>query len=130
MSAVRILLALVITAGVSDFLGYRVLKPTFKRVRPNNNPIVEPQLRLLRNPGSYSFPSNHSMNSFSVATVAVMYYPSLAFVLYPIAALVAMFRMYAGVHYFTDILAGATLGILLGGLLYKYLFSRYGLFKK
>ena len=129
VSAVRVFFALLITAGVSDLIGYRILKPGFKRTRPNNNAIVEPQLRLLRNPGSHSFPSNHSMNSFAVATVAVMYYPFLAWILYPIASIVAMFRMYAGVHYFTDILAGALFGVFLGWLLHKFIFNKYNLFR-
>ena len=130
LSAVRIFIALLLTAGISDVMGYRLLKPAFNRVRPNNNPVVEPHLRLLRNPASNSFPSNHSMNSFAVVTVIVFYYPYLAWPLYPLAAVIGMFRMYAGVHYPSDVVVGALLGILLGGLLYRGVFSRYALFRK
>ncbi|MCB0390760.1 MAG: phosphatase PAP2 family protein [Bdellovibrionales bacterium] len=130
ISAIRIFLALILTAGVSDLIGYRILKPSFNRVRPNNNPNIQSQLRLLRSPGSPSFPSNHSMNSFAVGTVAVFYYPYLAWIVYPLAAIIAMFRMYAGVHYFTDILGGAIFGILLGYFLFNFVFKKISLFKK
>ncbi len=127
--ALKVIFALVITAGVSDLAGYRLLKPSFKRVRPNNNVIVEPQIRTLRTPGSFSFPSNHSMNSFAVCTVASFYFPFLAGYLFPFALLIGLFRVYAGVHYPTDILGGAVFGIIIGYLLYKYIFRKYSFFK-
>lgn len=99
------------------------------RVRPNNNPVVEPQLRVLRDPGSQSFPSNHAMSSFAIARVLVSYYPFLIWVMYPLATIIALFRLYAGVHYPTDVLGGIILGILLGYLLQKYIFKKCKLFK-
>ena len=57
-----------------------------------------------------SFPSAHSANWFALATVAFLFYRRSAKFLFPLAAAVAFSRVYNGVHYPSDILAGAILG--------------------
>ena len=64
-------------------------------------------------PSSLSFPSAHSTSSFAVATAATRIAPEAA-VLYVLAAAIAIGRPYLGMHYPSDVLAGALLGTALG----------------
>ena len=78
---------------------------------PLSNPDPEPLVDL---PVTYSFPSGHATVSFACATVLFLAVPRLRVLLYALAALIAFSRVYVGVHYPFDVLAGAALGLLLG----------------
>ncbi len=66
---------------------------------------------LIRMPRSTSFPSGHSASAFAFATGACAELPALAPVLVPLASAVAYSRVHAGVHYPSDVLAGALIGV-------------------
>jgi hypothetical protein len=72
--------------------------------------------RLRPNGSNYlSFPSGHTSNAFSWATVAMHYYgPKLGVPAYLLAGVVGYGRLEKNVHYLSDVVAGATLGILVG----------------
>jgi undecaprenyl-diphosphatase len=61
----------------------------------------------------YSFPSGHTLHAVCFTVLAVEHLPLLAPLLVPFAALVAVSRVVLGLHYPTDVLAGAALGALL-----------------
>lgn len=61
----------------------------------------------------YSFPSGHTLHAVCFTTMAVTQVPVLAPVLLPFAVLVAASRVVLGLHYPTDVLAGAALGAVL-----------------
>jgi hypothetical protein len=62
-----------------------------------------------------SFPSGHTSNAFSWATVAARHYgPKVGVPAYIVATLVGVGRMEKNVHYLSDVIAGATLGVLVG----------------
>jgi undecaprenyl-diphosphatase len=87
------------------------LKLWVERDRPPvSRPVPEP---LLEAPSTYSFPSGHATVAFACATVLSLAVPRLRWPLFALAALIAFSRVYVGVHYPGDVLAGAALGILL-----------------
>src|SRR5207253_1283157 len=58
----------------------------------------------------YSFPSGHTLHAVSFAWQASAHFPELAWVLLPLAALIAGSRVVLGLHYPTDVVAGAAIG--------------------
>ncbi|HSL89934.1 MAG TPA: phosphatase PAP2 family protein [Ignavibacteriaceae bacterium] len=101
---------LLILAG--DQLGHKVLKEIFQRIRPCN--ALMDILTPLGCTGSYSFPSNHAINNFAAAMFFYRLFPRLKWVLFITAFLVALSRVYLGLHYPSDMLGGALIGLLLG----------------
>jgi undecaprenyl-diphosphatase len=77
---------------------------------PLSNPDPEPLVHL---PTTYSFPSGHATVSFACATVLVLAVPRLRVPLFALATLIAFSRVYVGVHYPLDVLAGAVLGVVI-----------------
>jgi undecaprenyl-diphosphatase len=71
---------------------------------------------LLRAPDRFSFPSGHTMTAFAAATAYGELAPELLPVFLPAALLIGLSRIFLGLHYPTDVLAGALLGTGLGTL--------------
>lgn len=90
---------------------YKWLKGTFVRPRPY---MVVQHIRVGTPPlDVYSFPSGHTLHAVGFTLVALAYYPSLAWILLPFASLVALSRIILGLHYPTDVMAGAAIGAAL-----------------
>lgn len=66
---------------------------------------------------AFSFPSGHAMHATAYAVLFSAQYPSLSWPLTTFAALVALSRVVLGVHFPSDVLAGAAVGALTGSLL-------------
>ncbi len=66
-------------------------------------------------PSSLSFPSAHATASFAAATAMSRFAPELKLALFGAAATMAVTRPYLGMHYPSDVVAGALLGTVLGG---------------
>lgn len=66
----------------------------------------------------YSFPSGHTTAAFSIAITTALFYPNIAIFIIVLACCVGISRMYLGVHYPTDVLAGSFLGTLSSLLVY------------
>ena len=60
-----------------------------------------------------SFPSGHTLHAVAFTVVALAYYPQLAWLLIPFASFVAVSRVILGLHYPSDVVAGAVIGALL-----------------
>lgn len=103
-------------ALIFDLLAVNIIiKPLVGRVRPYVT--LESIIPLGHLPGDHSFPSGHSAGSFAAAWAlfrsAKKRYGIPAVIL---AALIALSRLYVGVHYPTDVLGGIVIGILVGEL--------------
>ena len=95
-------------AGFFGLVAYKAIKHATGRQRPCN---VEKAIQLGTAPlDHYSFPSGHTLHAVGFSTVALYSYPELAWVLVPFASLVAASRIILGLHYPTDVLAGAAIG--------------------
>jgi len=117
LAVIGVLLLIVAT----DQTGYRLLKEYFASPRPCN--VLTDVLTPLGCTGSFSFPSNHALNNFAAAMFFYKLFPKLKWVLFIGASLVAISRVYLGLHYPSDILGGAIIGIAFG-----YLFAAGVLF--
>ena len=89
-----------------------------KRQTTRQRPFVQvPDILLLERPlDRYSFPSGHTLHAFFFATLMPTFVPGMSWILWPFALLIAASRVALGLHYPTDVLAGAILGVLMGGL--------------
>ncbi|MGY0373633.1 phosphatase PAP2 family protein [Clostridium sp. JNZ J1-5] len=67
----------------------------------------------------YSFPSGHTTAAFSMAISTALFYHNIAIISIILACLVGISRMYLGVHYPTDVLAGSFLGSITSILVYN-----------
>jgi undecaprenyl-diphosphatase len=98
-----ILLAVVVADLGADLLS-EVGKAVVHRHRPFEH-------QLGPRSSTHSFPSGHTATSFACATVLSYYVPRLRAPLFVLAALIGLSRVYNAMHYPTDVLAGAVLGV-------------------
>ncbi len=93
-------------------IGNVTLKPLIARPRPC---WVDESVRLLiANPTDYSFPSGHTLSSVIGATILTKADRRFGFAAIPLAVLIAFSRLYLYVHYPTDIIGAAVLGVAIG----------------
>ncbi len=109
---------IIITVAISDFLSSKILKFLILRQRPFE---VLPDVYKLVSSAGPSFPSSHAVNSFTVATLIMLFfknpvYTTIAFI---VAFLSGFSRIYVGVHYPLDVISGAVIGIIFGIVFYK-----------
>jgi undecaprenyl-diphosphatase len=97
--------------GISILLFLRLKKLTGRK-RPC---AIEPHCwATLLPPDQFSFPSGHTMSAFTAATIITVFYPSLAIVVFFCAVSIAVSRVVLGMHFLSDVLVGALIGVLLG----------------
>jgi undecaprenyl-diphosphatase len=106
VAVVMALLLVVVTDQVNSFY----IKDLFHRIRPCN--ALQGVHLLVNCTDSFSFTSSHAINNFGAATIFSYFYKNVRYVLFTVASLVALSRVFAGVHYPFDIIGGALLGIL------------------
>ncbi len=107
-----IVLVLIVAIAAADQLSSFVIKPLVGRLRPCR--VLE-GVRLLVDCGSgKSFPSSHAVNMFAAATVLSYGYRRWLPAFYGFGGVIAFSRVYVGVHYPSDVLGGACIGMLVG----------------
>jgi undecaprenyl-diphosphatase len=109
-----VVLILCVTGLIVADMSGNMLKHLFERPRPCQG---LDEVRLLIGCGrAFSFPSNHAVNSFAIAAIFSHFFRRAAFPMFFAALLVAFSRVYVGVHYPSDVIAGAVWGLLAAGL--------------
>lgn len=104
----RVVVVLLVALVVSDQMNSFVLKELFQRPRPCHELF---DVRLLVDcGGGKSFPSSHAVNAGTIAVVVSFFYPRALWGMLTLAALSAYSRVYVGVHYPSDVIAGLILG--------------------
>ncbi len=97
-----------LAAGLTGTLIYKWLKAKTLRPRPYQ---VRQDVFMSGKPlDHFSFPSGHTLHAVAFGLVALFYYPLLAVVLMPFIAMVGISRVVLGLHYPSDVLAGAAIG--------------------
>lgn len=99
-----------LAVGIASLLIYKALKQLTGRQRPC---VAFPDIRrhapML---DRYSFPSGHTMHAVGFSAVLLARFPELGIVIAPFALLVACSRLVLGLHYPSDVLAGALIGAM------------------
>lgn len=109
--------AMILLVTITDQVSSSLLKNLFERIRPCN---ALPDVHLLAGcTGSFSFPSSHAVNNFAAAMFFGYFYKHLRWILFSVAAIVALSRIFVGVHYPSDVIGGAIIGIILGYICIK-----------
>jgi len=112
--------------GVLTLFVKEVTKLGFKRLRPCNVEELAVSLRVLLCKDSFSFFSGHASFSFAIITFTVLALQKeikWIYILYLWPVIFALSRMITGVHYPSDIIVGAGIGIVLGMI-------THGIYKK
>ncbi len=119
-------LAFVLAIATSDWTGNNFFKKTINRERPFEV-VSETIKRSPAQPGR-SFISNHSSNMSAVAAVTSVFFPPAKWLMIVFAALAAYSRVYTGVHFPLDVIAGALWGGSLGWLIATMINRKFRVF--
>jgi undecaprenyl-diphosphatase len=120
---VFISIALLIT--ITDQTASNLIKNTVQRLRPSHEPALQNTIYISKEGagGMFGFVSSHAANSFALATFLFFILPNkynpLKYILISWALLVSYSRIYNGVHYPSDVVVAAFIGIVFGYLVYK-----------
>jgi undecaprenyl-diphosphatase len=107
------------TALAFSHLPVAIMKKMYPRSRPY---LSLKEIHVLANPlRDHSFPSGHTTAIFSITIPFIMYMPPLGALLLPLAILVGVSRIFLGLHYPSDVLAGSILGSLVAMISYEFI---------
>jgi undecaprenyl-diphosphatase len=136
--SILMLLLAVVAIGLSDFIASGIFKPYFLRLRPCHDPTLAEFVNLVKGCGGrFGFTSSHASTSFALAVFFNLIlsdrYLIFKILLVTWAVIVSYSRVYLGVHFPGDILAGALLGSFLAyisSLAYTILLNKYPYFAR
>ena len=116
---------IVVSVALADQFTSSFMKPFFERLRPCHDPAISDLVyTVVGCGGKYGFASSHASTTFALACSVTLLQKNrlwLSILVFCWAAVVSYSRVYVGVHYPGDIVAGAMVGILISVLLYAIL---------
>ena len=99
---------------ISDQVSSNLIKNLVERVRPCNILPSDKVHLLVGCTNSFSFPSSHAVNNFAGAFFFSYFYPKMKYGIYTGAFLMAISRVFCGVHYPSDVFGGMLIGLFIG----------------
>lgn len=111
-------LFLLLGLAASVLVGNVLLKNIVARPRPCRIDTSVPL--LIANPTDYSFPSGHTLSSVISAVILAKTDRRFGYAAIPLAVLIAFSRLYLYVHFPSNVLASAVLGIIIGHLIFRF----------
>jgi undecaprenyl-diphosphatase len=123
--SLRTLAAVAVAMGLANLL-LVLLKRKIHRRRPCDyarNPHYDVRPLTFFKEDCFSFPSGHTLNAFAVGTVVTLSYPAFGPAAAMLASSVAASRVVLGLHFLSDVLVGAVLGMGIGVLVHGMLFA-------
>lgn len=120
----RTLAAVAVAMGLANTV-LVMLKRRFHRRRPCDyarHPHFDVRPLALFKEDCFSFPSGHTLNAFAMGSVIALSFPLLGPAVLAIATSVAASRVVLGLHFLSDVLVGAALGLGIGGFVHHALF--------
>lgn len=134
-NTIYFVLLVIAAIALSDLVSSKIIKETVERYRPSHNLELAPKLHFYKQKngeyyqgGEYGFVSSHAANFFALAFIVGLIFkekaPKLIYTLFTIAILVGLSRIYLGVHYLSDILGGALVGLTISYLIWKFVWLK------
>lgn len=133
IKSIVFLLCVVAAVAITDQVSVHLFKDMFLRYRPSHHALLTERLHFYQlengniyKGGMYGFVSSHASNFLAVCTFSFLAlrrtYPKISIVLGIAAFLVLYSRIYLGVHYLSDVIAGSIVGILVALLVFRFVF--------
>ncbi len=127
--AIICVLLLFLVVGLADLMAKHCFKEVFERFRPSHNLDLKEQLHFVLNAngvpytgGKYGFVSSHACNMFALSFLFYRFihekYPKSIWLLLFWVLLIIYSRVYLGVHYPSDVIAGGAVGVIIAQFLY------------
>ena len=122
-------LLLIVAVGLADLTAKYCFKEVFERYRPSHNLALKDQLHFVLNAnglpyigGKFGFVSSHACNMFALTFLFYCFikekYPKAIWLLLFLVLLILYSRVYLGVHYPSDVIAGGVIGVFIAQFLY------------
>jgi len=121
----RTLAAMAVAMGIANLV-LVLLKRRIHRRRPleyGRNPHFDVRPLTFFKEDCFSFPSGHTLNAFAVGAVVALSFPVFAPAVLLTASSVAASRVVLGLHFVSDVLVGAVLGLGIGAVVHGLLFA-------
>ena len=109
------LIFLALVVGSTDILSSHILKPLIGRIRPCHSLMLRLPLGCS---SSFACPSSHAANISAFAGFIIAFRRKWAFFLVPLVIVVSLTRVYAGIHWPSDILLGWCVGFIMALMFY------------